>query len=177
MSAELRQIGRIGYRKDRDSFLFMIGCFILSAAIGSALIASSGIALQSSLAAPWFLIAVLCYMVAHEAVHIVFMALLSRGDIRISLSFPTVSVGSDALYKRGQFIAIALAPALGLGVFLALMLFIVPRGFLLLFSLLLVLDIALSGGDFFQAIAASRYPKDALFQDDGDETLVFVSGS
>ena len=165
MDAELQQIGRIAYRKARSSFLFMIGCLVLSAAIGGALIVTSGIALQSTLSAACFLIAILCYMVVHEAVHLAFMAL-----------FSTISVGSDALYKRGQFITIALAPAFSLGALLALMLLIVPQGCVFLLSLLLVMDIALSGGDFFQAFAALRYPKDALFQDDGDETLVFVSG-
>lgn len=176
MDAELQQIGRIAYRKARSSFLFMIGCLVLSAAIGGALIVTSGIALQSTLSAACFLIAILCYMVVHEAIHLAFMALFSRGNVRISFSFPTISVGSDALYKRGQFITIALSPAIGLGVLLALMLLVVPQGYAFLLSLLLLLDIALSGGDFFQAFATLRYPKYALFQDDGDETLVFVSG-
>ena len=161
MDAELQQIGRIAYRKARSSFLFMIGCLVLSAAIGGALIVTSGIALQSTLSAACFLIAVLCYMVVHEAIHLAFMALFSRGNVRISFSFPTISVGSDAIYKRGQF---------------TLMLLVVPQGYTFLLCLLLVLDIALSGGDFFQAFAALRYPKYALFRDDGDETLVFVSG-
>ena len=95
----------------------------------------------------------------------------------LSLALPSVSVSCDGLFPRKQFIAIASAPVLILGIILILLLLLMPEGYAFLISILLTLNAAGSGGDFLQIFHALRTPRTALFQDRGDETAVYYSES
>ena len=106
------------------------------------------------------------YMVLHEGLHLFFMRMFSGRKLRVSFVFPSVSVSCEGLFPRKQFIAIASAPVLILGIILILLLLLLPEGYAFL-------NAAGSGGDFLEIFHALRYPRTALFQDRGDETAVY----
>ena len=72
------------------------------------------------------------FIVANFIFFLLFMRIFSGEKLRASLEFPTILIGSDALFNRMQFIIIALAPAVILGIILLWLLFCIPEGYQLL---------------------------------------------
>ena len=173
----MKAIGSIRYGSSVQGKLFMSAFFALSAIIGIAIIISSDLAEASRIGILWIIASCTFYMVLHEALHLLFMWMFSGGKTRISFVFPAVSVSCDRLFTRKQFIAIAAAPILLLGLILTLLLILLPKGYAFLISILITLNAAASGGDLLQIFQALRYPQDALFQDKGDETDVYSEAS
>ena len=173
----MKEIGAIRYSSSVQGKIFMTVFFALSALIGIAIIISEELADTSTVGILWIIVSCAVYMILHEGLHLFFMRMLSKKKLRISFVFPAVSVSCDGLFPRKQFIAIASAPVLILGIILILLLLLMPEGYAFLISILLTLNAAGSGGDFLQIFHALRYPRTALFQDRGDETAVYYSGS
>ena len=101
------------------------------------------------------------------------MKIFSKEKINISIKFPTISVGSNAKYSKKQFSIIALAPVIILGIILILLILFSSKDYTFLWSILLTLNFAGSGGDFLQFLKISKYPTNTYFQDTSNETIVF----
>ena len=147
--------------------------FVLSALIGIAIISIVELIDTITVGILWIIAACVIYMILHEVIHLLFMMIFSGRKLRISFFFPAVSVSCEGFFSRKQFIAIAAAPVLILGIILFLLLLLFPDRYTFLFSILLTLNTAVSGGDFLQIFQALKYPKNALFHDCGDETEVY----
>ena len=173
----MKAIGSIRYGSSVQGKLFMSAFFALSAIIGIAIIISSDLAEASRIGILWIIASCTFYMVLHEALHLLFMWMFSGGKTSISFVFPAVSVSCDRLFTRKQFIAIAAAPILLLGLILTLLLILLPKGYAFLISILITLSAAASGGDLLQIFQALRYPQDALFQDKGEALQLDVRGT
>ncbi len=169
----MERIGTIRYGNSIQGKIFISVFFALSALIGITLIISEELVDISTVGILWIIVSCVIYMILHECLHLLFMRMFSAKKLRVSFVFPSVSVSCEGLFPRKQFIAIASAPVLILGIILIPLLLFMPEGYAFLISILLTLNAAGSGGDFLQIFHAMRFPRTALFQDRGDETAVY----
>ena len=117
---------------------------------------------------------VLIYMSLHELTHTLFIKIFSGSLPSFRIRFPFLSVGSEATFKRSEFIVIALAPVLLWGALLIILLFVIPERFFLSIFILVIVNFAGSGGDYVQAYIAFNSHAHTLFQDNGKKTTLFI---
>ena len=169
----LKKIGVIDYKKSKYSHFFIIGSFIFFIIVGGIFIALSNSISSNILMGQWFLLGCLCYIIIHESVHLIFMKIFSKERLCLSLKFPTISVGSNGKFSKRQFIIIALAPVVILGVVLALLITFCSESYKFVLSILLILNFAGSGGDYLQVFEMRKYSMDTFFQDNSIETSIY----
>ncbi|WP_298826937.1 DUF3267 domain-containing protein [uncultured Planococcus sp.] len=153
------------------SFLFITGVLI-SLALWTGLPLSTD--LNPFLSFLVTVLLVLIYMAFHELTHALFIKFFSGSRPSFRIRFPFLSVGSEAVFKRGNFIVIALAPVLLWGTLLIILLLVIPERFFLSIFIVVIVNFAGSGGDYVQASIAFNSPAHTLFQDNGKETTLFV---
>lgn len=161
---KFEKIGVINYRKSKHANLFIIGSFILFALIGIIFVVLSGSISHNTLKGQWFLLGCFCYIILHEAIHLIFMKFFSKGKIHISIKFPTISVGSNGKFNKAQFMIVALAPVIILGVILILLILFSPKEYTFFLTILLILNFAGSGGDYLQVFEMHKYPNDTFLR-------------
>ena len=153
------------------SFLFITG-FLIGFALWIGLPLSTN--LNPFLSFLVTVLLVLIYMSLHELTHTLFIKIFSGSLPSFRIRFPFLSVGSEAVFKRSEFIVIALAPVLLWGALLIILLFVIPERFFLSIFALVIVNFAGSGGDYVQAYIAFNSPAHTLFQDNGKETTLFI---
>ena len=172
MDNGFRKIGVIDYQKSKYANLFIIGSFVLSISVGAIIIVSDSTS-NNILKGQWILLGCLCYIIIHESVHLIFMKIFSKERLCLSLKFLTISVGSNGKFSKRQFIIIALAPVVILGVVLALLITFCSESYKFVLSILLILNFAGSGGDYLQVFEMRKYSMDTFFQDNSIETSIY----
>lgn len=173
MDKNFKKIGTINYKNGKYANVFMIGNFIFFVLIGIVFIILNNSVENNIIKGQWFLLGCILYIILHEITHLIFMKIFSKEKINISIKFPTISVGSNAKYSKKQFSIIALAPVIILGIILILLILFSSKDYTFLWSILLTLNFAGSGGDFLQFLKISKYPTNTYFQDTSNETIVF----
>ena len=173
MVKNFKKIGTINYKNGKYANVFMIGNFIFFVLIGIVFIILNNSVENNTIKSQWFLLGCILYIILHEITHLIFMKIFSKEKINISIKFPTISVGSNAKYSKKQFSIIALAPVIILGIILILLILFSSKDYTFLWSILLTLNFAGSGGDFLQFLKISKYPTNTYFQDTSNETIVF----
>ena len=173
MDKNFKKIGTINYKNGKYANVFMIGNFIFFILIGIVFIILNNSVENNTIKSQWFLLGCILYIILHEITHLIFMKIFSKEKINISIKFPTISVGSNAKYSKKQFSIIALAPVIILGIILILLILFSSKDYTFLWSILLTLNFAGSGGDFLQFLKISKYPTNTYFQDTSNETIVF----
>ena len=173
MDKNFKKMGTINYKNGKYANVFMIGNFIFFVLIGIVFIILNNSVENNTIKSQWFLLGCILYIILHEITHLIFMKIFSKEKINISIKFPTISVGSNAKYSKKQFYIIALAPVIILGIILILLILFSSKDYTFLWSILLTLNFAGSGGDFLQFLKISKYPTNTYFQDTSNETIVF----
>ena len=173
MDKNFKKIGTINYKNGKYANVFMIGNFIFFVLIGIVFIILNNSVENNTIKSQWFLLGCILYIILHEITHLIFMKIFSKEKINISIKFPTISVGSNAKYSKKQFSIITLAPVIILGIILTLLILFSSKDYTFLWSILLTLNFAGSGGDFLQFLKISKYPTNTYFQDTSNETIVF----
>ena len=173
MDKNFKKIGTINYKNGKYANVLMIGNFIFFVLIGIVFIILNNSVENNTIKSQWFLLGCILYIILHEITHLIFMKIFSKEKINISIKFPTISVGSNAKYSKKQFSIIALAPVIILGIILILLILFSSKDYTFLWSILLTLNFAGSGGDFLQFLKISKYPTNTYFQDTSNETIVF----
>lgn len=173
MDSRLRKIGTINYKNGKYASVFMVGNFIFFVLVGIVFISLNNLTESNDLKGQWFLLGCFSYIILHEITHLIFMKIFSREKISISIKFPTISVGSNAKFSKKQFSIIALAPVIILGSILILLILFTSKQYTFLWSVLLILNFAGSGGDYLQFLKISKYPTNTYFQDNSNETIIF----
>jgi len=112
-------------------------------------------------------------MILHEIIHLIFIKIFFKEKINISIEFPTISVGSNAKYSKKQFSIIAIAPVIILGSILILLMLFTSKQYTFLWSILLILNFAGSGGDYLQYLEIRKYSDSTYFQDTSVETIIY----
>lgn len=120
----------------------------------------------------WVIICcVVGFIIIHELIHIIFMSVISKGKIKISIIFPTIAVGSDAYFNKFQYILIALAPVIILGLISLICLLLSVYKFL--FTILLILNFATAAGDYILTYYAFKQKNNTYFVDNVKVTKVY----
>ena len=157
MDKNFKKIGTINYKNGKYANVFMIGNFIFFILIGIVFIILNNSVENNTIKSQWFLLGCILYIILLEITHLIFLKIFSKEKINISIKFPTISVGSNAKYSKKQFSIIALAPVIILGIILILLILFSSKDYTFLWSILLTLNFAGSGGDFLQFLKISKY--------------------
>ena len=145
--------------------------FVLLAGIGVGVIFLTKVYVGNIIPAWAIVLACFAFILIHELIHIIFMSIFAKGKVKASFKFPTIAVGSDSYFSKFQYIIIALAPVVILGIAMVLCLALTPHK--LLFAILTILNFASASGDYILVLFASKQSKNAYFQDNSSETCIF----
>ena len=73
--------------------------FLLTAGLGVGLIFLTK-AYENNIVPIWAIVlSIIAFIVIHELLHIIFMAIFSKGKVNVKVKFPTIAVGSDAYFN------------------------------------------------------------------------------
>ncbi len=123
--------------------------------------------LQTALLLLLFCVASVAYMVLHELVHGVFIRRYSHRKPKYGFTGMYAYAGSDAYFDKRQYLRIAFAPVVLLGIVLAALNAIFYEKLFWFFFLLQVFNLSGAAGDFYVSACLRRYPPDTLVFDDG----------
>lgn len=164
------QIGKFSTNDKKPQTALSI-IFLLLAGIGVGVIFLTKAYVGNIVPAWAIVLASFGFIIVHELIHIIFMSIFARGKVKASFKFPTIAVGSDSYFSKFQYIIIALAPVVILGIAMVLCLALTPHK--LLFAILTILNFASASGDYILVFFASKQSKNAYFQDNSSETCIF----
>ena len=157
---------------DKTPQLALSIIFLLIAGVGAGIIFLTK-AYKNNTVPVWIIIlSVIGFIVVHELIHIIFMSIFSKGKINVSVKFPTIAVGSDAYFNKSQYIIIALAPVVILGIMCSVGLLLLSYKFL--FALLLALNFATATGDYILTFYALKQKTNTYFVDKAEKTLLYL---
>jgi hypothetical protein len=116
---------------------------------------------------------IVVYMILHEIIHGVFMKAFSGLKPRYGFTGMYAFAGSDALFNRKQYLLIAFAPVVILGVILT----VLTAAFYetAFWSLYIIQIVNLSGaaGDFYVGFLIARSGNDVLVRDTGTDMAFY----
>lgn len=117
---------------------------------------------------------VVMYMILHEMVHGVFMKVFSGVKPRYGYSGLYAYAGSDALFDRRQYLVIAFAPVVILGlILLGLNIAFYETDFWLIY-IIQVVNISGAAGDFYVGAQIGKTRGDLLVRDTGTDMTLFA---
>lgn len=119
------------------------------------------------------IVAVVAYIVAHEAVHGIVMKLLGTKKVKFGFTGLYAFAGSEEYYGKRAYILIALAPVVVFGVIFGVLCAVVPPVWFWVVYTLQIFNISGAAGDFYVTIRFARMPKDILVQDSGVGMTVY----
>ncbi len=119
-------------------------------------------------------VSALAYVILHEAVHGVFIRIISGkwGKFGFNSSFAYAS--SEALFGRYEYITIALAPIVIWGIVLGVVNMIVPMGWFWVIYVVQIINLSGAVGDIYVTYTVMKLPKESLFKDDGLDITVYA---
>jgi hypothetical protein len=125
----------------------------------------------------WLILLLVLSIVIHEALHGLVIAwaghkprfgmMLSKGAF--------YATADNALFPRDTFIAIALAPIIGITLLGMALMVILPDMLGYYVGLMVVLNAANSIGDLWMTVAVLRYPRAALVRDEMDSIRIYTT--
>ncbi len=124
------------------------------------------------------IVGVIVYMAAHELVHGALMRTYSGVRPRYGCTGLYAYAGSDALFDRRQYLRIAFAPVVLLGVLLAAFTVAFYHTLFWYFYIVQIVNISGAAGDFYVGLQIGKAPRDVLIRDAGTHmTLYSAAGS
>lgn len=121
-----------------------------------------------------FILLQLVYIVAHEAVHGVFMkCCLKESKLKFGYKLIYAYAGSDSYYCKKHYIIIALAPLVILGILLLAVNLILKESFFWPVYFTQLLNISGAAGDIYVFYIMSKMPSDILVNDTGVAMSVY----
>ncbi len=171
-----REIRRINLLKNRRqaALVNLIALMITAAmtALGFALcppFQGNGVSIHTIIGVVLTLFGIAAYIVLHEAVHGVFMKAFSGKKPRYGYAGFYAYAGSDALFGRKQYLIIAFAPVVILGVLLAVLIrAFYETAFWYLYAIQIV-NISGAAGDFYVGYLIARSDGDVMVRDAGTD--------
>lgn len=165
---------RVDMQKDRKCFFLInvLGLMIM------AVMAAFGIYVGPPFGVTWQQLLIVCggiviYMVAHEAVHGVFIRLYSGKWGRFGFTGAFAYAGSDAYFSKIPYAIIALSPVVVWGAVFAIACALFPHLFWPVY-LLQIVNLSGAAGDFYVCYLLFHMPERVLVRDDGTAMEFFA---
>jgi hypothetical protein len=117
---------------------------------------------------------IVVYMVLHELVHGIFMKGFSGVKPRYGYSGLYAYAGSDALFDRRQYLVIAFAPVVILGLILLMLNIAFYETDFWLIYIIQVVNISGAAGDFYVGVQIGKTRGDLLVRDTGTDMTLFL---
>lgn len=93
------------------------------------------------------------------------------------IPYALFATADNALFRRAEFIRVALAPVVTITVAALALMLVLPDGLVYYLTVAVILNGAGSIGDFWMTACALRYPPDALIRDEEDSMRVYIRSS
>jgi hypothetical protein len=176
-AAELTSLNIIGTLLLLPFFLLMLVWIVLSLWLRGEYI------VQTQLPMPILLILVLMVLPLHELVHGIAIRWARHkpyygakyADIgRFKIPIVLFATADDALFRRNQFIVIALAPAIIITLLGMALVTLLPDYLSYYIMLAVMLNGSGAVGDFWMTVIVLRYPPDALVRDEADSVRIYA---
>lgn len=113
------------------------------------------------------LVAMIAYMILHEAVHGVAMKICGTKKVKYGFTGLYAYAGSNDFYDKKSYIFIALAPVVLWGAVLLLINLFVSEEWFWVVYFIQILNISGAAGDFYVTFKFSKMPDDILITDSG----------
>lgn len=168
-----REIGSFSVNGRKEQTILSV-IFLLIAGIGSGLLSLSKVYVHNTIPVFVIILSVIGFIVVHELVHLIFISIFSKGKIKVRIKIPTIAVGSEAYFDKIQYVIIALAPVIVLGLINLLCLLMLDDKFI--YAILLILNLATASGDYILVYNALKQSKNSYFVDTAEETKVYMQG-
>ncbi|HVU10901.1 MAG TPA: DUF3267 domain-containing protein [Phototrophicaceae bacterium] len=145
-------------------------------------IASRGRATSGDLGIPWWLAVIIVFVIVlplHELLHGITIRLLGY-PVRYgaNLSKGVLFATSDnALFWRNQYLAIALAPIVGMTVLAMLIMLFASQGIAYYVAIAAVLNAGGAVGDLWSVGIILRYPARVLIRDEAEGFRIYAAGT
>ena len=118
-------------------------------------------------------VGIVVYMVVHELIHGVFMKAFSGRKPHYGFTGLYAYAGSDALFGRTQYLVIAFAPVVILGVVLAVLTAAFYETAFWRFFIIQIVNLSGAAGDFYVGALIARAGGDVLVRDAGTDMSIF----
>lgn len=168
-----REIGSFSVNGRKEQTILSV-IFLLIAGIGSGLLSLSKVYDHSTIPVFVIILSVIGFIVVHELVHLIFISIFSKGKIKVRIKISTIAVGSEAYFNKIQYVIIALAPVIVLGLINLLCLLMLDDKFI--YAILLILNFATASGDYILVYNALKQSENSYFVDTAEETKVYMQG-
>ena len=168
-----REIGSFSVNGRKEQTILSV-IFLLIAGIGSGLLSLSKVYDHSAIPVFVIILSVIGFIVVHELVHLIFISIFSKGKIKVRIKISTIAVGSEAYFNKIQYVIIALAPVIVLGLINLLCLLMLDDKFI--YAILLILNFATASGDYILVYNALKQSENSYFVDTAEETKVYMQG-
>jgi hypothetical protein len=119
------------------------------------------------------LVAILAYMVLHEAVHGITMKLFGCCKVKFGFTGLYAYAGTEEYITKWPYITVALAPVVLWGVVFAVLDFVVPTSWFWWVYILQIINVSGAAGDLYVTFRLLRLPRNILVQDQGVHMTVF----
>jgi hypothetical protein len=132
-------------------------------------------ALPEALPAPVYLVMLIGTLILHEALHGLAIALLGhRPRFGMKLTKLVLFTTSDAYFTRTQYLAVTLAPLIGITLLGIPAMLVLPQGSAIWIGIMVAVNTASAIGDMWMAAVTASFPADTLFHDESDGMSVFL---
>lgn len=170
-SHNFKEIGSLSVN-DKKAQMALSILFLLIAGIGVGVLFLSEVCVSNSDPVFVIILSVIGFIAVHELIHIIFMTIFSKGKIKVRMKFPTIAVGSEAYFNKIQYVIIALAPVVILGIINILCLLMFDEKFI--FAILLILNFATASGNYILTFYALKQGKNTYFVDIAEKTKLYI---
>jgi hypothetical protein len=119
------------------------------------------------------IVGIVFYMILHELVHGAFMQAFSGEKPRYGYSGLYAYAGSDALFDRGQYLVIAFAPVVLLGLVLVVLNIAFYETNFWFFYIIQIINVSGAAGDFYVGAQIGRSSGAILIRDSGTDMTLF----
>ena len=180
-----REILHIDLQNDKKMMLKVniLACIVMVVMLvaGFAFVPGETLFSNEDLGAMWLKLGALgagylLYIFAHEGVHGIAMILCCDAKPYFGFTGMYAYAASKAYYCRKDYIVIALAPIVSLGILLAILNFLIPISWFHVVYFIQAGNISGAAGDLYVTWLLRRLPSDILIQDDGVAMRVYAAG-
>ena len=117
---------------------------------------------------------IFAYVILHEAVHGVFIRIISGKWGKFGFCSGFAYASSEALFGRFEYITVALAPIVIWGVVIGIVNMLVPTGWFWVIYVIQIINLSGAVGDIYVTYMVLKLPKESLFKDDGLDITVYA---